>query len=97
MYSPIALWIQKAKKHQSIEVDNTPKTMTWTNELSVPEKETQVRMLRNQLIALTDYTQLSDAPASINKEEWAVYRQELRDVTLQAGFPDNIVWPKAPN
>lgn len=29
--------------------------------------------------------------------EWAEYRQSLRDITLQPGFPRDIVWPKKPN
>jgi Phage tail assembly chaperone protein len=27
---------------------------------------------------------------------WAAYRQALRDVTTQAGWPDAIAWPQAP-
>jgi len=28
--------------------------------------------------------------------DWAAYRQALRDVTEQVGFPDNVTWPLAP-
>jgi len=41
--------------------------------------------LRNKLLQESDWTQLTDSPA--DKAEWAVYRQALRDITDQAGFP----------
>lgn len=54
----------------------------------------QVRAQRNQLLADCDWTQLPDAP--VDSQAWAVYRQELRDVTAQAGFPWEVVWPTPP-
>lgn len=55
---------------------------------------TQVRAQRNQLLADSDWTQLADAP--VNSLEWANYRQALRDITLQAGFPWEVQWPEKP-
>jgi len=57
-------------------------------------KAAEVRQQRNQLLADCDWTQLPDAP--VDRAEWATYRQELRDVTKQAGFPWEITWPEAP-
>ena len=54
----------------------------------------QVRADRNSRLAECDWTQLADTPA--DKALWATYRQELRDVTSQAGFPWSVVWPVAP-
>jgi hypothetical protein len=54
-----------------------------------------VREKRNQLLAESDWTQVLDAP--VNRELWAVYRQELRDITSQQGFPTDVVWPVKPN
>lgn len=54
-----------------------------------------VRFMRDQLLKDSDWTQISDAPT--NKEAWIIYRQELRDITLQEGFPFNIIWPEKPN
>lgn len=51
---------------------------------------------RNSLLKSTDWTQLPDVPEG-TKQKWAKYRQELRDITKQKGFPENIKWPKAPN
>lgn len=53
-----------------------------------------VRAKRNQLLAQSDWTQLPDVPIAA-KEAWAVYRQALRDVTLQPD-PFNITWPVPP-
>lgn len=55
---------------------------------------TEVRAQRNQLLADCDWTQLPDAP--VDAQAWATYRQELRDVTAQAGFPWEVVWPTPP-
>ena len=49
---------------------------------------------RNQALSASDWTQLADAP--VDKVAWATYRQSLRDITLQTGFPWTIDWPVAP-
>ena len=54
----------------------------------------QVRAERDALLAACDWTQVADAP--VNPAAWAVYRQALRDVTTQAGFPLNVTWPEPP-
>ncbi len=53
-----------------------------------------IRLDRTEKLKQSDWTQLSDAP--VDKTVWATYRQQLRDVTLQAGFPWIINWPDAP-
>lgn len=50
---------------------------------------------RSQLLAQSDWTQLPDVPIA-TKEAWATYRQALRDITEQPGFPLDIVWPTPP-
>jgi hypothetical protein len=57
-------------------------------------KEAEVRQQRNELLSTCDWTQLPDSPA--DHEAWATYRQALRDVTAQEGFPWDITWPEAP-
>jgi hypothetical protein len=53
-----------------------------------------VRDDRNKRLTETDWTQIADAP--VDKAAWATYRQALRDVPSQAGFPWDIQWPTQP-
>ena len=53
-----------------------------------------VREDRNKHLSDSDWTQLADAP--VNSALWATYRQALRDVTAQAGFPWEVTWPTQP-
>lgn len=50
---------------------------------------------RSQLLMQSDWTQLPDVPLA-TKTAWAAYRQALRDITLQAGYPQVISWPIQP-
>jgi len=54
----------------------------------------QVRRERNDLLTACDWTQVADAP--VDKAAWATYRQALRDVTSQTGFPWEVTWPTKP-
>ncbi|QOT74847.1 tail fiber assembly protein [Cupriavidus basilensis] len=54
------------------------------------------RASRDALLAATDWTQLPDVPAA-TKAKFAAYRQALRDVPEQPGFPRAIAWPSAPS
>lgn len=58
------------------------------------EQAASVRAARNSKLASCDWTQLADSTA--DKPAWATYRQSLRDVTAQAGFPWNVTWPVEP-
>ena len=58
------------------------------------EQAKSVREQRTTKLAECDWTQLADAP--VDKAAWATYRQALRDVTKQAGFPWDIEWPVQP-
>lgn len=59
-------------------------------------KGAEVRAERDKLLAESDWTQLPDVNLS-NKADWTKYRQDLRDVTKQAGFPYDVVFPKKPD
>lgn len=67
---------------------------TLTQEASVKLDASNVRRERNTLLTASDWSQLGDSPA--DKAAWATYRQELRDIPLQAGFPGSVLWPKSP-
>lgn len=56
-----------------------------------------VRADRDARLAASDWTQLADVPLSSDQRAaWAAYRQALREVTDQAGFPGDVAWPSAP-
>lgn len=58
------------------------------------EQANSVRADRNKRLAECDWTQLADSTA--DKVVWATYRQALRDVPAQSGFPWNVTWPVQP-
>lgn len=58
-------------------------------------KSGQVRAQRNKMLSECDWTQLADSTV-VDKAAWAQYRQGLRDLTKQAGFPWAVVWPVSP-
>ena len=61
------------------------------------QQKMQIRAQRNLLLTQCDWTQLPDAPLTAEqKQAWAEYRQALRDVPEQAGFPENVAWPLVP-
>lgn len=77
--------------------------LSWSVE-KIPEKteaekredaEKSVRAKRDSLISETDYLLASDYPISA-LEAVKVYRQALRDVPQQEGFPFDVVWPDLP-
>lgn len=57
----------------------------------------EARAKRNSLIAETDYMAMPDYPLDAEKKAAVLaYRQALRDVPEQAGFPRQIDWPTKP-
>lgn len=69
--------------------------MVW-EVVPIPEHEmsAKVRSERNMRLLACDWTQVADSPA--DKAAWVTYRQELRDISAQAGFPWAVVWPQEP-
>jgi hypothetical protein len=68
-----------------------------SNEEMAAEKTVRadsIRTARNNRLSACDWTQLADAPG--DKTAWASYRQALRDIPLQEGFPWAITWPEEP-
>lgn len=70
---------------------STPVPVVITDE----ELAVTARATRDKLLAKTDWTQTRDVPQALS-DKWASYRQALRDVPLQSGFPQAIVWPTMP-
>ena len=57
-------------------------------------KAAEIRAERNTKLSNSDWTQIADSP--VDKTAWATYRQALRDITAQSGFPSTITWPTQP-
>ena len=60
---------------------------------SVAASAIQVRAERDKLLALSDHMALADRIT----DEWRTYRQALRDIPAQAGFPTDVTWPVEPS
>lgn len=54
---------------------------------------TQVRARRDALLAASDSMALADRIT----DAWRTYRQSLRDLPAQSGFPANVTWPVEPS
>lgn len=66
---------------------------------SIAAKAIEVRTERNRLLAESDSMVLPDRWEALTAEQkaaWTAYRQELRDLTAQSGFPSSVVWPVSP-
>ena len=92
-------FICQAVKHDYIsgnftEINECP---DWKIQLEKEVLSLDVRLERNKLLSNTDHLIQSDYPISDEKkQEIKVYRQALRDIPQQDGFPENIVWPDKP-
>jgi hypothetical protein len=80
------IWVEKWLELPATEQQIKERTASCAN---------NVRQKRNQLLAECDWTQLADAP-TLASASWTAYRQALRNVPEQQGFPWNITWPKTP-
>ena len=70
-------------------------TKQWIDPRTPETEGARVRAERDRRLQETDWTQLPDVPLA-TKEAWAAYRQALRDITEQPGFPFDVVWPEPP-
>jgi hypothetical protein len=75
-------------KHSVADMDADAKATADNNQAQT------IRSTRNQMLKNSDWSQLADAP--VDTAEWASYRQALRDVPNQVGFPWEVVWPTQP-
>jgi len=54
------------------------------------------RIERNRRLSNSDWTRLDDVP-NINKDAWATYRQQLRDLPANTTDPTQVMWPTPPS
>ena len=71
-------------KSKAILVDAEP-VITWKD----------IRGRRNNLLASSDYTQVLDFTG--DRQAWAAYRQQLRDIPQTFTNPEDVIWPGKPN
>jgi hypothetical protein len=58
----------------------------------------EIRSVRNRALTDSDFVVLMHTEKSVDvPQEWIDYRQALRDLPAQEGFPDNISWPTKPS
>jgi hypothetical protein len=81
--------------NKGIVMDDNANINDWPGyqETAVPETEREVRAKRYGFLADTDWSALSDV---VMTAEMLAYRQALRDIPQQAGFPATVVWPTKP-
>jgi hypothetical protein len=101
---PDILWSQTVEESTpTFNVANQRLEQSWiirdltADELQhkIDECSASVRDERNKKLFESDWTQGKDIPDSISIP-WATYRQALRDITNQSGFPSTVVWPVQP-
>lgn len=81
------------KAHEIVEEEYNPE-----DEMTDEELASRVRMRRNSMISHTDFYVQPDYPSdSEGLEAVKAYRQALRDVPEQSGFPRNVQWPSLPS
>jgi hypothetical protein len=73
-----------------VVTDATPEEIS----TRINDKAKEIRSIRDQLLIDSDWTQIADVP--VDKAAWAIYRQSLRDIPAQSGFPWAVQWPTQP-
>lgn len=72
--------------------------LEWVEGATDEDRAREVRVLRNTLLGQSDWTQLPDSPLPADKRgAWATYRQALRTIPDQDGFPLSVQWPTPPS
>lgn len=66
--------------------------VNWLSQQSTQAEEARAK--RNKLLADSDWRMLPDSPG--DKTAWGNYRQLLRDLPEQVGFPETATWPMPP-
>jgi hypothetical protein len=96
MYAPVRYWEEQNTPVVPVNVGQSGTVVVPPP--YVPSRAEVVVAQRNALLANSDWTQLADVPLTAEmKAQWETYRQQLRDLTDQAGFPDQINWSGTPS
>ena len=70
-------------------------TILYENKIKLAKE--LVKTERDSLLYLSDWTDTVSASTRLeNYNAWQFYRQQLRDITTQEGYPFNVIWPTQP-
>ena len=84
-------------RYKLVDVQAVERTVEEIAADRVPLQARAVRAQRDKLLAATDWAVLPDSPLDgTSQTALKTYRQALRDVPQQEGFPGTITWPEMP-
>jgi hypothetical protein len=94
-------WVERDMFADYVDEDGVTVTKVSQEEAYTARKDaeaaTAVRAERDKLIASCDWMAIKAFEGGTGvATEWATYRQALRDVSAQEGFPNDITWPEKP-
>ena len=96
-YDEYLLSMQDRSGLEKIVQDNMEVWLAYAKTQEAEQLAANARTQRDKLLSDTDWTQTDDAPlSSEDKESVRKYRQALRDITAQSGFPQEVKWPQKP-
>lgn len=88
---------QANEEQKILSVKDDALFLSEKNALNSVQAAMLVRSIRNEKLFETDWTQLPDVDLTdTQREKWKEYRQNLRDLPADPGFPQNIEWPEQP-
>ena len=82
-------------KLETIDWDGTQFLVRPYNFDELQTQHAKVRQRRIELLKASDWTQITDYDLGADRDAWAAYRQDLRDLA-DAPNPFDIAWPLAP-
>jgi len=89
------------KMSELVRVLSDEESSQWQQTIAAGHQSNQAAMVRaerNGLLEACDWTQIPDSPMTTEQRAaWATYRQELRNISAQAGFPAQVAWPEPPS
>ncbi|AOK00200.1 tail fiber assembly protein [Burkholderia vietnamiensis] len=95
-------WLQAGGAPTRIDtIDSLGETLFTQYPAGAPQTAAVVRAKRNSALAVCDWIAIRQADAgTLSDTQWAAwksYRQALRDIPTQNGFPSDVAWPTTPN
>lgn len=90
-------WVQSETANIGDLYDGVSFTAPPTPQEVIDKAWVDLRVRRDGLLSLCDWTQVTDAPLTdAQRQAWAVYRQALRDLPSNTSDPFNVIWPEEP-